>query len=109
MKVYGDYGFELYMPAKGFGDPSQYQNGQTLARTVDIGKIARSADITPLSGFGDLKHFFNIIKEADSKLQLPFLAVFHGCETCAFVGHSGMEEVLDAIQEYGLLGDVRIC
>ena len=99
----GDLGLELYVATKRYGDRQQYLDSVHALLAVSAYGLRERLKVTPLDRIRDEKSFFDSIKQnPETPTKLPFLISVYGCETCAFIGYSGLEEVLEILNSPSL-------
>jgi len=98
MNWQGDLGLELFVAKKGYGDGQQYLDSISALLAVSAYGLRERIKVTPLDRLKDERPFLDLIKQnPETPTRLPFLVSLHGCETCAFVGYSGLEEILEIL------------
>ncbi len=102
----GDIGLELYVATDKFPDPKQYRDSQIVLGIVSSNRLQERLDVIPVDNlnqecsgnFDDIAEFLNLIKiDPNTKLRLPYLVRFVGCETSHYFGYSGLEEVKEEL------------
>ena len=94
----GDLGLELYVTDRNCTDPIQYEASQRALHLIQQRGVANRIDIITISDLSSNREEFGVLLQPGTNIKLPFLITGFGCETGAFLGHSGLEEVTLAIE-----------
>ena len=103
MKWTHDVGLELYVAAEDYHDKRQISKSRKALGLFDEYGLRQKADIIPLIVLDEHREVFEVLKDPKSGLRLPFLIMGHACMTGAILGHSGLEEIAEALESMRLI------
>ena len=105
-------GLELYVATSSFSDTQQYLDSELILATIKGHKIERDIRVVPLENLEDLyvesyipraefipKDFFDRINDPGQETKLPFLVRIYHDETGIVLGHSGLKNIADVLDD----------
>ncbi len=100
MKYDYDLGFELYIPSNGCPNFSLVEHCESsrVLKFLKQHNLERRVEIFRLNDIEEHLEFFEIIKDPDEEVRLPFLSVFYGCMSSTFLGYIGYEEIISQLK-----------
>ena len=93
---------ELYVATEHYREKREYLESNEALKLVKRKGLADILKITHLDELGGNKGYFDMIKDPNSELRLPFLECVYGASGIVS-GYSGLEEITNQLKSLNLL------